>query len=153
MARMHARRRGKSCSVRPYRKEAPPWSNTDIKGIEKVIIELRKEGASSSKIGLILRDRYGVPDIKLVTGGKRIGDILRVYKLETEIPEDLRDLMMKALGLRKHLSENKNDLHNKRQLHLMESKIRRLVKYYTGSGRLPAGWSYKPETSEILLSR
>ena len=153
MARMHARRRGKSCSVRPYRKEAPPWSNTDIKGIEKVIIELRKEGASSSKIGLILRDRYGVPDIKLVTGGKRIGDILRVYKLETEIPEDLRDLMIKALGLRKHLSENKNDLHNKRQLHLMESKIRRLVKYYTGSGRLPAGWSYKPETSEILLSR
>lgn len=153
MARMHARRRGKSCSVRPYRKEAPPWSNTDIKGIEKVIIELRKEGASSSKIGLILRDRYSVPDIKLVTGGKRIGDILRAYKLETEIPEDLRDLMMKALGLRKHLSENKNDLHNKRQLHLMESKIRRLVKYYTGSGRLPAGWSYKPETSEILLSR
>ncbi|MCX6682318.1 MAG: 30S ribosomal protein S15 [Methanoregula sp.] len=153
MARMHARRRGKSCSVRPYRKEAPPWSNTDIKGIEKVVIELRKEGASSSKIGLILRDRYGVPDIKLVTGGKRIGDILRAYKLETEIPEDLRDLMIKALGLRKHLSENKNDLHNKRQLHLMESKIRRLVKYYTGSGRLPAGWSYKPETSEILLSR
>jgi len=153
MARMYARRRGKSCSVRPYRKEAPPWSNTDIKGIEKVIIELRKEGASSSKIGLILRDRYSVPDIKLVTGGKRIGDILRAYKLETEIPEDLRDLMMKALGLRKHLSENKNDLHNKRQLHLMESKIRRLVKYYTGSGRLPAGWSYKPETSEILLSR
>jgi small subunit ribosomal protein S15 len=150
---MYARRRGKSCSVRPYRKEAPPWSNTDIKGIEKVIIELRKEGASSSKIGLILRDRYSVPDIKLVTGGKRIGDILRAYKLETEIPEDLRDLMMKALGLRKHLSENKNDLHNKRQLHLMESKIRRLVKYYTGSGRLPAGWSYKPETSEILLSR
>jgi len=150
---MYARRRGKSCSVRPYRKEAPPWSNTDIKGIEKVIIELRKEGASSSKIGLILRDRYSVPDIKLVTGGKRIGDILRAYKLETEIPEDLRDLMMKALGLRKHLSENKNDLHNKRQLHLMESKIRRLVKYYTGSGGLPAGWSYKPETSEILLSR
>jgi small subunit ribosomal protein S15 len=150
---MHARRKGKSCSVRPYRKEAPPWSNTDIKAIEKVITELRKEGASSSKIGLILRDRYGVPDIKLVTGGKRIGDILRAYKLESEIPEDLRDLMMKALGLRKHLSENKNDLHNKRQLHLMESKIRRLVKYYTGSGRLPASWSYKPETSEILLSR
>ncbi|MCX5842774.1 MAG: 30S ribosomal protein S15, partial [Deltaproteobacteria bacterium] len=40
MARMHARRRGKSCSVRPHRKEAPSWSNTDIKGIEKVIIDL-----------------------------------------------------------------------------------------------------------------
>jgi small subunit ribosomal protein S15 len=150
---MYARRRGKSSSVRPYRKEAPSWSNMDIKGIEKVVIELRKEGVSSSRIGLILRDRYGVPDIKLVTGGKRIGDILKAYKMESSIPEDLRDLMIKALGLRKHLSENPNDLHNKRQLHLMESKIRRLVKYYTGTGRLPAGWTYKPETTEILLSR
>jgi small subunit ribosomal protein S15 len=150
---MHARRRGKSCSVRPYRKEAPSWSNTDVAGIEKVIIELRKEGTSSSRIGLILRDRYGVPDIKLVTGGKRIGDILKAHRMESEIPEDLRDLMKKALGLRKHLSDNKKDLHNRRQLQLMESKVRRLVKYYIRSGRLPADWIYKPETTEILLSR
>ena len=153
MARMHARRRGKSCSVRPHRKEAPAWSNMDIKAIEKVIIDLRKEGTSSSRIGLILRDRYGVPDIKLLTGGKRIGDILRANKIESEIPEDLRDLMKKALGLRKHLSENKKDLHNKRQLQLMESKIRRLVRYYAKNRRLPAGWTYKPENTEILLSR
>jgi small subunit ribosomal protein S15 len=146
MARMHARRRGKSCSVRPYRTETPAWSNTDFKAIEKVIIDLRKEGVSSSRIGLILRDRYGVPDVKALTGGKRIGDILRDNKLASEIPEDLRDLMMKALGLR-------NDLHNKRQLQLMESKIRRLVRYYAKSRRLPAGWTYKAENTEILLSR
>ena len=152
MARMHARRRGKSSSVRPYRKQAPSWSNTDIAAITKVILELRKDGASSAKIGLVLRDRYGVPDIKLATG-KRIGDILKENKLATEIPEDLRDLMIKALGLRKHLSENKKDLHNKRQLQLVESKVRRLVKYYTGTRRLPAGWVYKPENAEILLSR
>ncbi|MDD5188581.1 MAG: 30S ribosomal protein S15, partial [Methanoregula sp.] len=121
MARMHARRRGKSCSVRPYRKQAPAWSNTDTKAIEKIIIDLRKEGTSSAKIGLILRDRYGVPDVKLATG-KRIGDILRENKIESEIPEDLRNLMKKALGLRKHLGENKKDLHNKRQLHLVEAK-------------------------------
>ena len=98
MARMHARRRGKSCSVRPYRKQAPAWSNTDTKAIEKIILDLRKEGASSAKIGLVLRDRYGVPDVKLATG-KRIGDILRANKVASEIPEDLRDLMVKALGL------------------------------------------------------
>ena len=125
----------------PLPKGSSSWSNVDIKGIEKVIIDLRKEGTSSSKIGLILRDRYGVPDIKLVTGGKRIGDILKAYRLESEIPEDLRDLMKRALGLRKHLIENENDLHNKRRLQLVESKIRRLVKYYTGSGRLPTDWS------------
>jgi len=152
MARMHARRRGKSCSVRPARNEAPEWSNTDKAAIEKLIVDLRKEGTSSSMIGLVLRDRYGVPDVKMVTG-KSVGDILEENKISSEIPEDLRDLMIKALGMRKHLDDNKKDLHNKRQLHLVESKIRRLVKYYTGTKKLPADFTYKPETTEILLSR
>ena len=152
MARMHARRRGKSCSVRPYRKQAPSWSNMDAKAITKVILDLRKEGASSSRIGLVLRDRYGVPDVKLALG-KRIGDILKENKVASEIPEDLRDLMIKALGLRKHLGDNKKDLYNKRQLQLIESKVRRLVKYYIRAGVLPKDWVYKPETAEILLSR
>ena len=152
MARMHARRRGKSCSVRPYRKQAPAWSNIDAKAITQVILNLRKEGASSSKIGLVLRDSYGVPDVKLALG-KRIGDVLKENKVASEIPEDLRDLMMKALGLRTHLGDNKKDLHNKRQLNLTESKIRRLVRYYRGTKKLPKEFVYKPETAEILLSR
>jgi len=74
MARMYARRRGTAGSVRPYRKEAPEWSNTDAAEIEKIVVELRKDGMSSSQIGLALRDRYGVPDVKLATG-KRVNEI------------------------------------------------------------------------------
>ena len=73
--------------------------------------------------------------------------------MDNELPEDLRNLMHKALGMRKHLANNKHDLHNKRQLQLTEAKVRRLVKYYVGTGRLPAGWAYSPETAEISLSR
>jgi len=149
---MYARRRGTSGSVKPYRKEAPGWSNTDTAEIEKIIVELRKDGMSSSQIGLVLRDKYGVPDVKLATG-KRVNEILRENDLESEIPEDLRNLMQKALGLRKHLAENKKDVHNARQLQITESKVRRLGKYYVRSGRMPKGWTYKPETAEILLSR
>ncbi|HQD25368.1 MULTISPECIES: 30S ribosomal protein S15 [Methanoculleus] len=152
MARMYARRRGTSGSVRPYRKETPEWSNTDTAEIEKIIIDLRKDGLSASQIGLVLRDRYAVPDVKLATG-KRITEILREKGLESEIPEDLRDLMRKALRMRKHLAENKKDKLNARQLQVAESKVRRLVKYYTKSGRLPKDWTYRPETAEILLSR
>jgi small subunit ribosomal protein S15 len=152
MARMHARRRGKAGSVRPYRKEPPAWSNTDVKEIEKVIREERKQGRSAAQIGLLLRDKFGVPDVKLVTG-KRLGELLRGMGMESRIPEDLRNLIGKALGLRKHLAENKNDLYNKRQLQLVESKVRRLVKYYIRAGSLPRDWVYKPETAEILLSR
>ncbi|PKL62669.1 MAG: 30S ribosomal protein S15 [Methanomicrobiales archaeon HGW-Methanomicrobiales-2] len=152
MARMYARRRGTSSSVRPYRKEAPGWSNTDAPEIEKIIVDLRKDGMSTSQIGLALRDRYAVPDVKLATG-KRVNEILREKGLESEIPEDLRNLMQKALGIRKHLAENKKDVHNARQLQIAESKVRRLVKYYVKSGRMPKGWTYKPETAEILLTR
>jgi small subunit ribosomal protein S15 len=149
---MYARRRGTSGSVRPYRKEAPEWSNTDAAEIEKIIIGLRKDGMSSSQIGLVLRDKYGVPDVKLATG-KRVNQILRENDLESEIPEDLRNLMQKALRLRKHLAENKKDVHNARQLQITESKVRRLARYYVKSGKMPKGWTYKPEAAEILLSR
>jgi len=96
---MHARTRGHSGSVRPYRKEAPTWANTDVASIEKIIVDLRKEGVSTSKIGMVLRDRHGVPDVKLITG-KRIGQILKENNMQSEIPEDLRNLIEKALGLR-----------------------------------------------------
>jgi small subunit ribosomal protein S15 len=149
---MHARRKGTSGSVRPYRTEAPEWSNTDAAEIEKIIVELRKAGMGSAQIGLVLRDKYGVPNVKMATG-KRIGDILQEKELESDIPEDLRNLIVKALGMRKHLTENHKDMHNKRQLQLTESKVRRLVRYYVKNGKLPKGWAYKPETAEFLLSR
>ena len=69
------------------------------------------------------------------------------------VPADLRKLLHKGRGMRKQLGENKEALHNTRQRQLTESKVRRLVKYYVGTGRLPQGWTYKPETAEILLSR
>ena len=152
MARMHARRRGKSGSVAPYRTEAPEWCGMSADEVVKIVIDLRKKGSSSSEIGFALRDKYGVSDVKLVTG-KKIGEILVENDLGYDIPEDLRNLITKALGLRKHLAENKKDIHNKRQLQLTESKVRRLVKYYRSSGKLAADWTYKPETAEILLSR
>ena len=152
MARMHARRRGISGSVRPYRTKAPAWSNTDTEQIETIIIDLKKQGLSNAQIGLTLRDKYGVPSVKLAMG-KTVSQILENNGIVTEIPEDLRNLIIKALGMRKHLAENKRDLHNKRQLMLTESKVRRLVKYYIKSKKLPQNWVYKPETAEILLSR
>lgn len=152
MARMHARRRGKSGSVAPFRTEAPEWCGISADEAEKVVVDLRKKGKSSSEIGFVLRDKYGVPDVKLVAG-RKVGEILAQNGLEQEIPEDLRNLIAKALGMRKHLAENMKDLHNKRQLQLTESKVRRLVKYYRSSGKLAKDWTYKPETAEILLSR
>jgi len=63
----------------------------------------------------------------------------------------MRNLIGTALSLRKHLETNKKDLHNKRSLHLTESKIRRLAKYYHVEGRLPTGWKYSPKQAKLMF--
>ena len=71
MARMHARRKGKSGSTNPVdRKKHPDWSSLNPRETEARILELAKTGKSTSEIGTILRDQYAVPDIKIATGKK-----------------------------------------------------------------------------------
>jgi small subunit ribosomal protein S15 len=120
--------------------------------VQKVVVELRNSGLSSSQIGIVLRDTYGIPDVKLVTK-KSLTEVLRDGGVAPELPEDLFNLITKALNLRDHLEENKKDLHNKRALQLTESKIRRLVNYYKSRAVLPNEWSYRLDTVEMLISR
>ena len=150
MARMHARRKGQSGSTHPMREKHPEWSSLNPREVESRVIELAKAGKTTSEIGLILRDQYAVPDVKLATG-KKISKILENNNIKPEIPEDMRDLIGIALSLRKHLETNKKDLHNKRSLHLTESKIRRLAKYYHAENRLPKGWKYSPTQAKLMF--
>lgn len=152
MAKMHTRRKGKSSSTKPNRTEAPEWCKMNAEEVTAVVLDLWKQGATTAEIGMILRDRYGVPDVKLITGKKMMA-ILKDNNVAPNIPEDLYNLIVKALNLRKHLSVNKKDIHNNRSLQLTESKIRRLAKYYKASKVLPKGWVYKPETAEMMITR
>jgi small subunit ribosomal protein S15 len=131
--------------------KAPEWSDVSKEELEKTIMKLHDTGMSPSRIGLTLRDQYGVPNVKLVIGTSITG-FLRDNNALADIPEDLTNLMRKALHVRKHIKTNKKDVHNKRALQLTENKIRRMVKYYHDSGRLAPEWTYSPETAEILIS-
>jgi len=149
MARIHARKKGKSGSTKPLRVSPPEWIVYDSKEVEELIVKLAKEGNSPSRIGITLRDQYGIPSIHQITG-KKIGYFLRKNKLMSDIPEDLQNLIKKAINLRKHLEKNHKDKHNKKGLKLIESKILRLTKYYRGTGRLPKDWRYEPEKARLL---
>ena len=48
--------------------------------------------------------------------------------------------------------ETKKDMTAKRGLILTESKIRRLIKYYHNTGRLPLDWKYTREGAKLLVS-
>jgi len=154
MARIYARRRGKSGSKRPLssslKKTAPEWTELSAEEVVKKVVELYERGLSTSEIGITLRDSHGVPSVALVTG-KKITEVLKEKNIAPEIPEDLQNLMRKALRLRKHVETNKKDMHNKRALQLTESKIRRLGKYYRKEKVLPEEWRYKPEIAEFVI--
>lgn len=150
MARMHARRRGASRSKRPTRESAPEWQGLDKNEIVEQIEKLAREGKPAATIGLILRDQYGVPDVRLATG-KKMSEILAEKELNPAIPEDLQNLMKRTVTLRNHLVSHRKDNHNARGLHLIESKIRRLATYYKRQGKLPADWKYTPETAQLVV--
>jgi small subunit ribosomal protein S15 len=151
MAKMHSRKKGSSRSRPPKVAKTPEWCDISNDELDKLIMKLHESGLPPSRIGLILRDQYGIPSIKLIYG-KNLNGFLKDKDVLSTIPEDLGSLMRRAMHLRRHLKSNQKDLHNKRALQLIENKIRRLVKYYRESGRLSKGWEYKPETAEIAIA-
>ena len=150
MARMHSKGKGTSGSSKPNNDTAPSWSESDKGTVEELILKYANEGHSSAKIGTLLRDMHAVPEVRLVMG-ERISQTLSRNNLDSTYPEDMMNLMRKALSLIDHLSSNKKDLHNRRQLELCESRLRRLAKYYVGTGRISSTWTYKRDQLRLMV--
>lgn len=144
MARMHSRKRGKHGSKKPAKKTAQSWILYDSKKTELLIAKLSKEGKTTSQIGTILRDVYGIPSTFALCS-KSISAILKEKKLVPEIPEDMTSLFKKFAGIKKHLESNRHDETVARGLILTQSKINRLAKYYKRTGRIPEAWKFDPE--------
>ena len=136
------KKRGSSHSTRPVSKRPPIWCKYQPEEVEAIIFNLAKEDHTASDIGIILRDQHGIPLAKSIMG-KSISQILRESGLAPSLPEDLEVLMKKAANLRIHLERNKKDLHNKRFLQLIETRIRKLARYYQRKNVLPPEWKYR----------
>ncbi len=149
---MGKQRSGKHGSKKPPVKRIPKWLKYKKEEVENLVVKLAKEKIPSAQIGIVLRDQYGIPDVKAITG-KSISKILKEKKLYPEIPEDLLFLLKKAVRLREHLEKHKRDKTSKRGLEILESKIRKLAKYYVKKGILPKGWSYSPEQAKLIVQK
>lgn len=149
MARMHSGKKGKSKSKKPASKKAPGWVELKPKEIEEAIANLANAGHPAAEIGTMLRDQYGVPDTKAITG-KTITKILKDQGLAPKMPEDLMNLIRTSVKQKTHLGKNKKDFDAKRGYQLSVSKIRRLAKYYRKKGKLPEDWRYTEQAAELL---
>ena len=150
MARLHSKKRGKSGLPKPAVKVTPEWVEYSAHEVEELIAKMGKEGKGPTVIGSILRDSYGIPSTQNLCG-KPIGAILKESGIKLEYPEDLINLIKRAMNMREHLRTNRSDKHNRTKLIHVESKIGRLVKYYTRNGQLPADWKYDPEKAALLV--
>ena len=112
------------------------------------MVKYSKEGLNPSEIGIKLRDQYAIPLTAQVVK-KSVTEILEQKGVKPDMPEDLNNLVTKALGLQKHLRVNKSDRRNVRSLELLEAKVHRLSSYYKEIGRIPKTWKYKAVIAQL----
>ena len=145
---MPKQEKGKSHSIRPVSRRPPSWCKYQPEEVEAFVTKLAKEGHSMSSIGTILRDQYAIPLVKPITG-KSVSDILKAGDLASSLPEDLGNLIKKAQSLAVHMEKNKKDLHNKRNMQIIEARIHKLSRYYKREGVLAKNWKYEAKVASV----
>ena len=148
MGRLHTHNHGKSHSIRPIDPKKPDWIKQTNEEIEGLIIKYAKEGMTTRQIGIKLRDQHAIPLVKPIIN-KGIKEVLIENKLNPEIPEDLNNIVMKAVNLQKHLKENRSDNRNTRALELVEAKVHRLSTHYKKTGEIDQKWKYKSVVAQL----
>lgn len=150
MSRIHSGRKGRAGSHRPYPLTKPEWVTLTTEEIVTQAVQMAKGGQLPAQIGQHLRDSYAVPSVRAVTG-KRLETLLHDAGVRSEIPDDLQALLKRVVHLQHHLETHPKDLANRRGLSLMESRIRRLARYYRQHRRLPENWRYSARGAALQV--
>jgi len=150
MSRIHSGRKGRSGSHRPFPVQKPAWVTVGKAEIVEEAVKLAKGGMSAAQVGAQLRDGFGVPSVRAVTGARMV-PLLREAGVHPELPEDLQALLKRVVHLQRHLVTHPKDHSNRRGLNLMESRIRRLAAYYRERKMLPANWSYTSASAVLQV--
>jgi len=119
--------------------------------VKQIILDLWKKGYTKSDIGRILKEEYGIYDVREVIG-KKLSKVLEELGVKEDIPEDLLFLFRKAFRIMKHLEQNRHDAHAKKALERVESQIKVLIRYYIRKKKLPPNFRYSKEIVRIYGS-
>lgn len=85
--------------------EKASWIKMKPAEIEKITKELAEKGNTPAKIGLILRDKYGIPKTKIF--GKKITRILKETKIKYITEKEIADKKIEKLRI--HKAKHKYD--------------------------------------------
>lgn len=96
--------------------EKPDWVKMKPAELEKLIIDLGKQGESPSKIGMLLRDKHGIPKAKLL--GKRITHILNEAKIKFKTDKEIVQAKIKNIERHSALNHHDHTAHRAKSKHL-----------------------------------
>jgi ribosomal protein S15P/S13E len=108
----------------------PVWLKYTEAEVKEIILKIAEKNPelTAEKIGLILRDNYGIPKTKIY--GFKISQVLKEAG-KYESPEQ-KNLKLKSENLEKHLIKNKGDKHTGRAFIITRAKLKKVVDYLNG---------------------
>lgn len=102
----------------------PVWLKYSKEEVEAIIIKLANKGLTAEKIGLVLRDQYGIPNVKLYN--LRIKEILK-DKFQEPTTINLKKRLEKIIN---HYKKNKQDKKAERSLIITKAKLKKREDYH-----------------------
>ncbi len=101
----------------------PSWLKYTKAEVEAIILKLAGKGLTAEKIGLTLRDQYGIPSVKLYD--LKIKDVL-ADKFEEPTTINLDNKLKKII---EHFKKNKQDKRTGRALMITKAKLKKRNEY------------------------
>ena len=105
--------------------EKPVWLKYTQDEVKQIILKIAKKELTAEKIGLILRDQYGIPKAKMYN--LKISKILK-QKNKFEEPAHI-NLQKKLKKIEEHYKKNKQDKKAERSLIITKAKIKKIKDY------------------------
>ncbi|MDD5193759.1 MAG: hypothetical protein PHF67_04205 [Candidatus Nanoarchaeia archaeon] len=118
---------GSSESESAFRTEKPVWLKYTKEEVEAIILKLANKGMTSEKIGLVLRDQYGIPKAKIL--GIKIKEVLKDKYQDTNV----LNLNKKIEKISEHYKNNKQDKRAERSLIISKAKLKKREDYLTNN--------------------
>ena len=105
----------------------PVWLKYTEEEVKEIILKLVEKSPelTAEKIGLILRDNYGIPKTKIY--GFKISHVLK--QANKYVSPDHKNLMAKAAKLEVHIKKNKGDKKTGRSYIITKAKLKKTKEY------------------------
>jgi len=105
--------------------DKPVWLKYSEEEVKSIILKLANKGLTSEKIGLTLRDQYGIPKVKLYN--LKIKKVIE-EKGKFEEPT-IKNLEIKLDKIVKHYKKNKGDKKAERSMIITKAKFKKIKEY------------------------